>query len=473
MPEALIRPPAAMYCPIPPLRTGVATYALRVLRLTGDLIDWTVLHPPGGDPACLPHGIRALPLDSPEGDRFAARIFMAGNSPECTGVVLKLAESGGCAVMHETVLHHMLRHHFETTGDRAGYTRELLFERGPSAGRIARMLDRPGPPAGRDAAMKSIPLTGRILHLAEPVACLNPAAAGVLSARLPGRRIFVVGHPLDPLPPLGEPVLPGSPMVGMIGGCHPGRNTEVFLEGMRMARMEMPALKALLVGEGWPASLPGWAASTGRLDDEAYQRAIRTLGIVVDIRHPSCGETSGSLLEAMRAGRPCITSAEGSFLHIPSDAVVRIPVPPDPRALSRAILAIAGGHLPVAALSAAAARHSASESSPDRARREWPAIVRACLETPRQSPPETSRALSAAFHDPPRGFRRVAGPGPVAWAFEGTAVMEARGASALLTAWGEGRVNGRPLPVSPEVLELDGRLLFEGRGRLTQVLWTS
>jgi hypothetical protein len=259
----------------------------------------------------------------------------------------------------------------------------------------------------------------------------------------------------------------------MIGGGHPGRNTEVFLEGVRMARSRMPALKALLVGEGWPVSLPAWAASTGRLDDPEYQRTIRTLGVVVDIRHPSCGETSGSLLEAMRAGRPCITSAEGSFLHIPSDAVVRIPVPPDPRALARAILAVTGGSLTAAALSSAAVRHSASESSPERARREWPAIVRACLDTPRPSPVETAGALSAAFHDPPRGFRRVTGQGPVAWTFEGTAVMEARGASALLTAWGEGRVNGRPLPASPGVLELEGRLLFEGRGRLTQILWTS
>ena len=60
--------------------------------------------------------------------------------------------------------------------------------------------------------------------------------------------------------------------------------------------------------------------------------------VVVDLRFPHRGEVSGSLARAMQCGRPTIVSGTGTYLDVPSDRVVHVsPGPVDPGELAAAI----------------------------------------------------------------------------------------------------------------------------------------
>ena len=471
------RQTCALFTPLPPLPTGVATYALRIVLLTRDIIDWRVFFSTGSDPSRLPADVTCAPIaDLRSGDVPGSRVFMLGNSPECFEPARALLELGGCGVFHETVMHHMLRHCCLAEGRMDLYRRLLGFDYGPGAGQVEKRLSKSMPPEEYDTLLKRYPLIGSLVHASDPLVCLNQAAASVLGRLSGGRRVFVVGHPLDPIDGIAGPALPDdAPLAGMVGGWHPGRNVEAFMEALHILRTGGLDIRGALIGGGWPDGLPGWIANTGRLDEPAYQGWIRRLSVAVDVRHPTCNETSGSLLEVMRAGVPAVVTASGPSSYLPSDCVVRIPAPPSPTALASAIRMILEDRALARALSAAAVRHCSRESFVERARSEWTRIA-ACR--PERAPAVRSgnASLSAALHDPPPGFTlgSALDSEPISWAFEGMAALDPPEGRpyCLLTAWGSGRAGAKPLPKGPAVLRFEGRVVLEGRGRVSQVTWT-
>ena len=75
--------------------------------------------------------------------------------------------------------------------------------------------------------------------------------------------------------------------------------------------------------------------------DEDFRGWLAAADVVVELRFPHRGEVSGSLHRAMQAGKPAIVSATGTYLDVPDDAVLRVaPGPPDPAELAARIRAV-------------------------------------------------------------------------------------------------------------------------------------
>ena len=53
---------------------------------------------------------------------------------------------------------------------------------------------------------------------------------------------------------------------------------------------------------------------------------IAAADIVLNLRYPTVGETSGSLLRALGLGRPVLVSDVGAFRELPDDVCVKVPV---------------------------------------------------------------------------------------------------------------------------------------------------
>lgn len=323
-----VRREALLVTPLPPLKTGLATYAARILAITRDTVDWTVAFTAGSE--ALP-GFRCIPLSGldPGGSGLPAhRVFQLGNSTHCSEVFHALRRWGGAGIFHETNFHHILRHMADTTGDWAEYRRHLEYDYGPDAGRVARIMARPPKSLEEyDTRLRTHPLFKRVTGWCSAIACLNSGARSALVRAGFSKGITVLGHPLDPLPEKlpTPPVTPaGELVVGVAGGFGYGR-------GWQHAMAVVSALRAghdavlLAVGAGWPDPGLPWVRVTGRLPEAGYQSMLRTLHIALDLREGSCGETSGSLLELLRASVPTITSDSGAFTGIPSKAVLRVP----------------------------------------------------------------------------------------------------------------------------------------------------
>lgn len=487
------RPPeAALVTPILPMETGLATYAQRILSGTSDLVRWTVVYPSGGDPSLLPEGVsETVELDregvpvSP-GRIPRPRFHQLGNSPHCFPVHAMLLREGGTVVFHELVLHHMLRFCHLENGSVAEYRRELRFEHGPAADAIERELSRRMPAEEYDLLLKRYPLIGRAINSSDRIVCLNEWAASRLRSRAGRRPVVVVGHPLSPVNPAppSEELVPGSPLIGMVGGNRPGRHLELVVravETLRTGRFTDAGLA--LVGSGYPGeeSLPAFVRVTGRLEEDPYQGWIRRLDVVVDIRSPHCGETSGSLLEAMRAGVPAVVSAGGSFIHIPSDAVLRVPEDATAEALRAALEYLLRNPGLARAVGEAASRWASDVGSMERLRSDWRKLLEpgGTTDGPRVIRFPEQRARAAAWLGPGRGMEMDTDGAAVGWRFSGRCEIDLpddAGPPILVTACGEGRIEGAGrsgrLREEAAVFELaGGPVVLEGRGMVTQVSW--
>lgn len=475
MPEE--RTEVLLVTPLPPMQTGLATYAARVLKHTSEQIRWVVASPPGGEPDSVPGIARHIPLDRLDRSHVPSlRIFQIGNSPHCFPVVQALYSMGGTALFHETVLHHMLRDGYLRRGRMDDYRRELRFCYGPAAEAVEKRLSGTASSSDEyDVLLKEYPLLGRTVNSSGSALCLNGyAAAGIRDSYPPGA-VMVLGHPLSPVPHLRTVEKPFRVCLGMVGACHPGRNLEQVLAAMEKVRETEPEAGLLLIGGGYPDGLPPWAVTTGRLEEPLYQSWIRTLDLVLDLRHPTCGETSGSLLEAMRAGVPSVVSASGAFLNLPSDAVIRVPPDNMVQAVPAAVRTVLGNDRLRKALSEAARIHAEDTGSVRRLEEDWKQAVRMAMKfTAAGGEEEGNHSLSPSWTEPPPGFARELNTPSVTWTFQGSGSLTgpAGATGAFVTAWGKGSVNGRPLPVDAGTHYVPGReLVFTGTGWISDVLW--
>lgn len=82
----------------------------------------------------------------------------------------------------------------------------------------------------------------------------------------------------------------------------------------------------LMVGEGNDADayLNQFCKKTGFISNELYELAIARADMVFNLRYPTNGETSETLIQAMQLGKPCVTTATGWFDELPDDTVIKV-----------------------------------------------------------------------------------------------------------------------------------------------------
>jgi glycosyltransferase involved in cell wall biosynthesis len=85
--------------------------------------------------------------------------------------------------------------------------------------------------------------------------------------------------------------------------------------------------KAQLVLLADSLGLAGQAHSTGWVSAEEFTDYIQAADVCVQLRYPTFGETSASVLRALAAGTPCITSDQGPMAELPDDVVPKVRSP--------------------------------------------------------------------------------------------------------------------------------------------------
>jgi len=115
---------------------------------------------------------------------------------------------------------------------------------------------------------------------------------------------------------------------------------------------------------------------TGRLDLDAFHRAMTVADAAVNLRHPSGGETSASLLRLLALGVPTMVTDAGSFAEFPDGVVARVPVGEGETALlAELFVALARDPALRRGMAEAARGHVEREHDVDRAAAAWLAAV--------------------------------------------------------------------------------------------------
>ncbi len=315
---------ALLVTPLPPQPTGLADYAKRIIHLTCEHINWTVAYPSDAEP--LP-GVNSIPIpDLGEDELRLPKVYQIGNSPHCAQVIDTILKYPGKALYHETNLHHVLRQIAHSTGDWKTYSSHVEREYGENShGVLKRMGKRAKSFPEYDMRLRKNPLTGMLVDSSTRIAVLSDTAKMKLEKLLPGREILRMGFLADFLKrvPPPEERLEGT-VIGIAGTYHYGRNWEAMSEAVAGVRRFHKCI-LLAAGAGWPETGLDWIHVTGRLSDLEFRNRIEQFDIALDLRHDTCSETSGSMMDIMRSGIPAVISDQGTFRDLPADAVVRIP----------------------------------------------------------------------------------------------------------------------------------------------------
>jgi glycosyltransferase involved in cell wall biosynthesis len=205
-----------------------------------------------------------------------------------------------------------------------------------------------------------------------------------------GGRVVTIENGID-LGPLPSPeararararlgIREGALVVGYLGRLSPEKGPDVLLDAFGEVCRDRPDATLVLVGAG-----PMEAAIRARTEG---RRNVRVLGAVVDGREllaafdvyaqPSLTEgRSLSMLEAMAAGLPTVTTRLRPIEELHRDGVTALLVPPGDRRALAAALASLGADASLRERLGAAARSAVAAHSSDRMLAEYAALYRA------------------------------------------------------------------------------------------------
>jgi glycosyltransferase involved in cell wall biosynthesis len=353
--------------PLPPQRSGIADYAAELLPHLGAHVDLELVVDDGVDLApgiggVFPvHRLRRLPELLAAG-RIDVVLFHLGNNRDyhaaAYAALLALpAGTTAVVVLHEHVLHHMVRDVTLHAGDPAAYVEALRW----CYGRTGEALGRRAVATGVPLDPFRFPLFERAVDAAAAVIVHSRStAARVLASRARARVEVIPSHvALDGLPSrsaedarraLGLPA--DAFVVATFGFVTEAKRMPVLLRAFTRLRAELPAERAsrarlLVVGEISPhydfdrvagPELRAGVEVTGRLSLDRFLLQMAACDVAVNLRHPTAGETSATLMRLFGLRKPVVVSRTGAFAEVPDGCCVKVDLDEDEEELLLAAL---------------------------------------------------------------------------------------------------------------------------------------
>ena len=315
----------AFFSPLPPARSGIADYSEALIENLKPLVELEVFSGPqqSFDPA-----------------RFDIALYHVGNNGHHGFVYETALRHPGVVVMHESNLHHLIADLTIKRGDWDAYLRECEYEGGTAALAFAQRVrklevgpDYEGLPMTKHilAASRGVVVHSRFMREEMRAAGFNgPTAVIPHGAWIPQADRNGFRHKLG----LDE----ATPLVGIFGFLKPYKRITESLRAFRRLLRLMPNVKMILVGEPHP-EFPvesmirsmGLSANVRVLGFAPIEDFVGYLGacdIVLNLRFPTVGESSGTLLRSLGLGKAVMVSEVGSFQEFPDDVCLKVPVGP-------------------------------------------------------------------------------------------------------------------------------------------------
>ena len=297
-----------MFTPMPPTRTGVAHYASMLVPALQQHIEVEVVTEN-----------RELRAEN------TSRIYQLGNNPHHEWIYKHAMMHPGVIVLHDIVLHHLIVEMTLARGDVKGYVEVLRANHGEVGAAWAR-----GRAAGLHSEMGNflLPASIDLANRSRAVIVHNRYSADRLRSLGVRTPIHVVPHPYQPqhVPESGR-----KHVIGLFGFLTSAKRADVVLAAFRQARALNRDVRLLVVGEPAPnidASIfsGDGIVFTGYVPDEDFANYFGEVDRIVNLRYPTAGETSGTLIRAFDAGKPVAVSNYAQFAELPDDCATKIPL---------------------------------------------------------------------------------------------------------------------------------------------------
>jgi glycosyltransferase involved in cell wall biosynthesis len=351
----------AYFSPFPPARSGIADYSAELVPVLAEHLELELFVDEGAKvdeslAARFPvRGDRAFPALW-EAGRYDAVLYHVGNNPDYHARTWAMLQRiPGIVVLHEAMLHHLVRGMTLAKGDLEAYVEEMRY----AYGRTGEALARRSVGTGIPLDVWSYPLFERVVDASLGLIVHNDCTGDRVRASRPGTRIVKIPHHLSlrELEAVGTPspaearaalgLPPEAFVVASFGFVTPAKRLDVALRAFARLRREVPEAVYLLVGEVSPhydfaailtADLAPGVTVVGRTELDRFLLYMLAADVTINLRYPSAGETSGTLIRLLGMGKPVIVSNTGAFSEIPDDCCAKIDLDETEEELLAAVL---------------------------------------------------------------------------------------------------------------------------------------
>lgn len=305
---------------MPPSKSGIADYSEALVAEMAKRAEVTVFQ------------------DAADPSGFDVPLYHLGNNPWHAFAYESALKYPGVVVMHEANLHHLIADITIKRGDWDAYLEEAELNGGAPAleyAKRARTLT-----IGPD--YDNVPMTRRLLDRSRGLVVHSHYVEREMRAQGFKGPIATIPHgawiPQTDRNATRESLGldESTPLIGAFGYLKPYKRIAESLRALkRLVRID-PRVKMILVGEPHPEFPVGQLIKTLGLTEhvrilgftpiEKFVDYIDACDIVLNLRYPTVGETSGSLTRALGLGKAVIVSDVGSFSELPDDICLKVPV---------------------------------------------------------------------------------------------------------------------------------------------------
>ncbi len=308
---------------MPPTRSGIADYSAALLEPLSKIAFVDTF-------SSAPSQFNASQYD--------IAVYQLGNNPHHEFAYEAALKHPGVAVMHEANLHHLIAHLTIVRGDWDAYLKEVEFDAGAEAKQYAaefvRTIKRPPD--------YDIPMLKRVLANSRAAVVHSTAVESDLRShgfagpigKIPHGAWLLDGDRLAYRTRLG--LTEATPLVGIFGFLKPYKRIAESLRAFRRLIRLIPDARMILVGEAHPElplcdmirslGLSAQVRHIGFAPIEDFNGYMSACDVVLNLRYPTVGESSGTLLRALGLGKAVVVSDVGSFAEYPDAVCLKAPV---------------------------------------------------------------------------------------------------------------------------------------------------
>jgi glycosyltransferase involved in cell wall biosynthesis len=335
----------AYFSPLNPIKTGVSDYSEELLEYLAGygrielfiddyrptsswLYDYFEIH-----------NYRRI-YDNHGKNDHDIHVYHIGNNDHHSYIYSVCLEQPGLVVLHEPILHHFV--FSQTVGNNRlrDYLRELDYCYKDERSRIVKLTleDRD------ESSWYDYPLVDRIVDSSIGVIVHSDFARRKIMEVNPEIKVKKIPHHYAPPPSdhmrsreLVREILgfaDGDFLVGSLGYMTASKRIDTLLRAVASIKKEGHNIKLLLVGKLMPGcEATRWIEElglerdvlvTGFVDTRTFREYLNVPDIFVVLRHPSAGETSGSVIKMMGAGTPVMVSDHYAFSELPDDCCIKV-----------------------------------------------------------------------------------------------------------------------------------------------------
>ena len=347
------KPKLAYFSPLPPQESGISDYSAELLPHLAKHFEIDA-YVDGYTPAVEPHDgmrISASVADLKENAYFSF-LFQMGNSIFHAYIYDALIKHAGITVLHDVSLHDLV--YWMLTQRRRSperYAEELTYENGLEAQIAVEMVD--AGELSQHGLVELFPMNGRVLDASKAIVVHSAFARGEITAgrsRQAAQRVRHINEGMTlPLTPSTQEKKAFRRSVGLpedafvVGTFGIMSEQKQLEEGLQAFARMAAQFNAHYVGVGRFVSL-GYKTSIvnlcatlgitqrvafkGRVSLSDYYRYLFACDAVLNLRYPSRGETSATLLRAMSCALPTIVNDIAAFAELPHDVVMKVNIGP-------------------------------------------------------------------------------------------------------------------------------------------------